>query len=43
MFNEWLKTDKQASWDKVIKSLEQIGLGNAANEIKEKFQGKQKN
>ena len=35
MFEKWLKTDKRASWDKVIEALTLIGLDNVAKDIKE--------
>ena len=35
MFNEWLKSDELASWDKVIKALMVLGLHNAVSNIKD--------
>ena len=35
MFSKWLKTDKLASWDKVIEALTLIELDSVANNIKQ--------
>ena len=35
VFEEWLRTDTLASWDKVIESLALIGLDNVASDIKQ--------
>ena len=35
MFEEWLKIDKLASWDKVIEALTLIGLDNVASDIEQ--------
>ena len=35
VFEEWLRTDKLASWDKVIEALTLIGLDNVASNIKQ--------
>ena len=37
MFSKWLKTDKFASWDKLIEALTFIGLDNVASNIKQKL------
>ena len=34
MFDKWLTTDLQASWDKVIEALTLIGLNNVASDLK---------
>ena len=35
MFSKWLKTDKLASWEKLVEALTLIDLDNAAREIKQ--------
>jgi len=35
MFRKWLKTDVEASWDKLIEALILIGLNNVASEIEQ--------
>ena len=35
MFSKWLNTDDQASWDKVIEALTEIGQDNVSNNIKQ--------
>ena len=37
MFSKWLKTDKLASWDKVIEALTVIGLKNVASNIEQQL------
>ena len=33
MFQKWFETDKQASWDKLIKALRIFQLDNVANDV----------
>ena len=35
MFNRWLNTDEQASWDKLIRALRYIQLNNVASDIEQ--------
>jgi len=35
MFSKWLNIDDQASWDKVIEALTEIGQDNVSNNIKQ--------
>jgi len=40
MFSSWLKTDKFASWNKLVEALTSIGMEYEASNIKVLFQGK---
>ena len=41
MFQKWLNTDEQASWDKVIKALRIFRLNDVASDIEKLLQGEE--